>query len=608
MRLGAYYIGERECEFAVWAPHRENVSVKILSPEERIIQMNKDERGYWRAKAENVQPDTLYFYSLDESTDRADPASHYQPKGVHGPSQVIDHTNFKWDDGDWKGVPLREMIIYELHVGAFTPEGTFAAIIERLDDLADLGISAIEIMPVAQFPGWRNWGYDGTYPFAVQDSYGGPQGLKALVNACHQKGLSIILDVVYNHLGPEGNYLENFGPYFTDKYRTPWGKAINFDDQYSDEVRNYFIENALHWFRNYHIDALRLDATDAIHDHSARPFLGELAESVAIFSDRQRRRHLLIAESDMNDVRVIQPKEIGGYAVDAQWCDDFHHSLWTLITGESDGYYKGFGNLSHLVKAYREGFVYSGQYSDYRKRRHGNSSAGRPGYQFVVCAQNHDQIGNRMLGERVSHLVSFESAKLAASVVLLSPFIPLLFMGEEYAETAPFLYFVSHHDSFLIAAVQTGRKAEFQAFKWKGEPPDPQAEETFLKSKLNWSLRNEGRHRTMLGLYRHLIELRKSISSLGEFDKSRLEVRGQETTRIISLRRWCNNDHIFCVMNFSEQSSSYLPELPQMNWNKILDTADTRWNGPGTSLPGHIKPGEELTIRPMSFALYRAEN
>lgn len=604
MRVGSLFSGHERCEFTVWAPHRETVSVKIVSPEERIIPMMKDERGYWHAIAENISPDTLYFYRLDESVERPDPASHLQPQGVHGPSQVVDHVTFEWNDFDWSGISLREMIIYELHVGTFTEEGTFKAIIDRLDDLFDLGVNAIEIMPVAQFPGARNWGYDGVYPFAAQTSYGGPQGLKSLVNACHQKGLSVILDVVYNHLGPEGNYLQNFGPYFTASYRTPWGDAVNFDGAYSDEVRNYFIENALHWFRDYHIDALRLDATDAIYDNSARPFLGELAERVAIFSDKQHRKYLLIAESDLNDVRVIQPKEIGGYGIDAQWCDDFHHSLWTLLTGERNGYYEDFGHIEHLVKSFREGFVYSGQYSSYRKKHQGSSSASRPGHQFIICSQNHDQIGNRMMGERLSQLVPFEAGKLAAGAVMLSPFVPLLFMGEEYGEQSPFLYFVSHTDADLIEAVRLGRKADFQTFKWLGEPPDAQSEETFLRSKLNWELRNEGPHKVLLDLYRRLIKLRKTTSALSNLDKESLEITGSEETRLILLRRWSADGQIFCPMNFNREAVSFRAELSPIKWTKILDTADTIWSGPGASLPDSIESGQELVIQPLSFALY----
>jgi maltooligosyltrehalose trehalohydrolase len=359
-------------------------------------------------------------------------------------------------------------------VGTFTPEGTFEAIIPHLDELRELGITAVELMPVAQFPGTRNWGYDGVYPFAVQNSYGGPEGLKRLVNACHGRGIAVVLDVVYNHLGPEGNYLWDFGPYFTDRYKTPWGSAINFDGPHSDPVRRLFIENALYWVTEFRMDGLRIDAVHGILDFSAYPFLEELASAVHEKAERLNRRVYVIAESDLNDTRVIRSRELGGYGLDAQWNDDFHHALHTLLTEDQTGYYQDFGRLGDLVKAFREGFVCSGQYSSYRRRRHGNSSRDIPAGCFVVFAQNHDQVGNRMRGERLSQLVCRERMKLAAGVVFLSPFIPLLFMGEEYGETAPFPYFISHSDADLVEAVRRGRREEFAAFGWSQEPPDPQ--------------------------------------------------------------------------------------------------------------------------------------
>ena len=373
MKIGAHYQATGQCEFTLWAPLAEQIDLEIIYPHRKTIPMEPCERGYWRA-VDTLPPGTRYLYKLNAAESRPDPASHFQPQGVHGPSQVVDHRQFSWEDERFKGVEPAEMIIYELHVGTFTPEGTFEAIIPRLDDLKKLGITAIELMPIAQFPGERNWGYDGVYPFAVQSSYGGPEGLKKLVNACHRKNIAVLLDVVYNHLGPEGNYLGEFGPYFTDKYRTPWGRAINFDGAYSNGVRNYFIENALYWFDRYHIDALRIDAIHGIFDMSAKHFLQELAESVEEFSVNDKRKHYLIAESDLNDAQVIRPRELGGYGIDAQWCDDFHHALHTLLTQEERGYYQDFGTVDQLVTTLKEGYVYSGQYSPYRKRNHGNSS------------------------------------------------------------------------------------------------------------------------------------------------------------------------------------------------------------------------------------------
>ena len=607
MRIGAHYSGDGRCEFVVWAPFLKNVSLKIISPQEKIFPMEKDTRGYWRTTTEHASAQTLYLFRLEEQRERPDPASHFQPSGVHEASQVLDHTSFMWEDGGWKNIPLAEMIMYELHIGTFTPEGTFDALIPRLSELKDLGINAIELMPVAQFPGERNWGYDGVYHFAVQHSYGGPEGLKRLVNACHKEKIAVILDVVYNHLGPEGNYLWDYGPYFTDKYRTPWGSAINFDDAYSNEVRNFFIENALHWFNNYHIDALRIDAIHGISDLSAKPFLEELAEIVEEFSSKEGRRFYLIAESDLNDSRVIRPRKSGGFGIDAQWCDDFHHCIHTLLTGENDGYYIDFGNLQHLVKSIREGFVYSGEYSEFRKRNHGNSSQNRPADQFIVFSQNHDQTGNRMLGERLSHLVSFESLKLAAGIVLLSPYIPLLFMGEEYGEEAPFVYFISHSDPNLINAVQKGRKEEFSAFRWKGEPLDPQATETFLRSKINWDNRTRGHHKVLLDFYKHLITVRGQTPALSNLDKGSLDVSGFEDSKILCIRRWARDNEVFCIFNFQESDISYTVSLPGSIWVKILDSSDGTWNGPGSLLPEKINTGEELKLRGRGFALYYKE-
>ena len=611
VKIGADYQPDGTCHFDVWAPAREEVTLKIVSPRERWISMERVDRGYWEAIVPDLSPDTQYLYRLDGDKERPDPASHFQPGGVHGPSQVVDHHRFGWLDHAWKGLELAEMIIYELHVGAFTPSGTFEAIIPRLKDLKALGVSAIEIMPVAQFPGERNWGYDGVYPFAVQDSYGGPEALKRLVNACHQAGLGVILDVVYNHLGPEGNYFWDFGPYFTNRYRTPWGDAVNFDGPYSDEVRNFFIENALHWFTRYHIDALRLDAVHAIHDRSATPFLLELAERTKALSQELHRPCHLIAESDMNDVRLIAPPALGGCGLDAVWSDDFHHALHSLLTGEKHGYYVDFGAVHHLVKAMGEGFAYAGEYSTYRKHRHGNSSKDRPCRQFVVFSQNHDQVGNRMLGERLSRLVDFEGLKLCAGLVLLSPYVPLLFMGEEYGEEAPFLYFVSHSDPDLIEAVRTGRREEFASFSWYGEPPDPQSPQTFLLSKLQWQKRKDGRHQTLLSFHKALIELRREIPALSTLDRSRLRVQGWEERKTLLVHRWdgTESSRVLCFFNLNNEVSQLeMPAfVPEPVWKKKLDSSETIWGGPGTALPDTLVAKQPVILKARSLAVYVEE-
>jgi maltooligosyltrehalose trehalohydrolase len=585
--LGATYLGDGQCHFRVWAPSAQQVEVHITGPQEETAGLTRDQRGYHQVTLIGVEPGTLYYYQLDGNLERPDPASRYQPQGVHGPSQVID-PSFPWDDQHWRGIPLTEYVIYELHVGTFTAEGTFDAIIPYLDELKELGIMAVELMPVAQFPGGRNWGYDGVGLFATQNSYGGPKGLKALVNACHQKGLAVVLDVVYNHLGPEGNYLGDFGPYFTERYRTPWGSALNLDGPHSDEVRQFFIENARYWITEYHIDALRLDAVHAILDHSPRTFLEDLVAAVRERTDELDRRAYLIAESAANDVRLLKSQEMGGYGLDGQWSDDLHHCLHTLLTGEQSGYYQDYGKVHHLAKALREGFAYSGEYSAYRRRRHGSPSRSIPARSFVVCAQNHDQVGNRMRGERLSQLVSFEALKLSVGVLLLSPYIPLLFMGEEYGETAPFPYFISHTDPELVEAVRKGRKEEFAAFQQLGEPPDPQDEGTFQSAKLNHELRHQGQHQTLLELYRELLDLRKKVPALAHLSKDYLEVVGYEYPAVLFLRRWYGPSELAAVFHFGDNSTSVTVPLPPGRWRKLIDSAEERWEGLGSSIPSDL--------------------
>ncbi|MBI4319175.1 MAG: malto-oligosyltrehalose trehalohydrolase [Chloroflexi bacterium] len=606
--LGAKYLGQGQCQFVVWAPYAQNVDICLAPPGERRGPMEAVGKGYHHAVLEGVQAGSLYRYRLDGQKELPDPASRFQPQGVHGPSQVVD-LDFAWEDGCWFGLPLQDYILYELHVGAFTAEGTFEALIPHLDYLKNLGITALEIMPVGQFPGDRNWGYDGVYPFAVQNTYGGPTGLKKLVNACHHQGLAVVLDVVYNHLGPEGNYLRDFGPYFTDRYRTPWGPAINLDGSHSDEVRHFFVENALFWITEFHIDALRLDAIHAIFDRSARPFLSELAEAVQRRARRLNRRAHLIAESDLNDARIILPRQLGGYGLDAQWSDDFHHALHTVLTGERTGYYRDFGEIEQLSRAFRDGYVYTGQYSPNRQHRHGNSPRLCPAHQFVVSAQTHDQVGNRVNGDRLSQLIRFEGLKLAAGAVLLSPFVPLLFMGEEYGESAPFPYFISHLDPGLVDAVRRGRREEFAAFAWLGEPPDPQDEATFRRAKLDHRLRRKGQHRVLLDFYRELTRLRKTVQPLASLSKEHLEARAYETERMLYLHRWSGDEEVILFFNFNDAPASATLPIPTGRWRKALDSSDRRWRGSGSRIPEHFtSPGRvTLPLSPLSLVLFHAE-
>jgi maltooligosyltrehalose trehalohydrolase len=601
--LGAIHRGDGRCEFVVWAPYCDS-GVILRRDGKDDAPMAHLPRGYYQLLLHDVAPGTRYSYILGEHKVRPDPASRFQPEGVHGPSEVVDRS-FPWTDDGWVNPPLTEYVFYELHTGTFSAEGTLEAVVARLGYLKDLGVTAIELMPVAQFPGNRNWGYDGVFPFAVQNSYGGPRALKHLVNAAHREGLAVVLDVVYNHLGPEGNYLRDFGPYFTDRYTTPWGSALNFDGPDSDEVRRFFIENALFWVSEFHVDALRLDAIHAIVDSSARPFVQELADAV---HERVETAYV-IAESDLNDIRVVQPSRCGGLGCDALWNDNFHHALHALITGERDGYYQDFGTVADLAAAFNEGFVYSGQYSPFRRRRFGNSAKGVPAERFVVCAQNHDQIGNRAKGDRLSTLIDFESLKLAAGIVLLSPYLPLLFMGEEYGETAPFLYFTSHSDPVLIDAVRRGRKEEFAAFSWQGEVADPQDENTFLRSRLTPETFHNPSQRLLRDFYRELLALQRKIPTLSHPAMERCQAIpiGQEA---LFVKRWFGSNELLFLFHFSGSIADLTVTFPAGEWKKIFHSADRHWkpgwNGVGDA-PAEltVSTGECLiTLMPRSFVLY----
>jgi maltooligosyltrehalose trehalohydrolase len=605
--LGAS-VSEGGVRFRVWAPKASSVLLVLMGDKEPYL-MNPEDRGCFSTFIQGLEPGRRYCYLLNEDQPRPDPVSRFQPEGVHGPSEVVDPGLFKWQDQDWKGISLDEMILYEIHTGAFTNEGTFGAIIPLLDYLKnELGVTTIELMPVAQFPGERNWGYDGVYLYAPQNSYGGPEGLKSLINACHQKGLAVILDVVYNHLGPEGNYLGDYGPYFTDRYKTPWGPAINFDGPESDEVRRFFIDNALYWATEYHMDGLRIDAIHGIFDFSAKHILEDIREAVHREAKRLERPIVVIAESDLNDVRVINPSSKGGYGLDAQWNDDFHHCLHTLLTGEQNGYYQDFGDFNQFVKALQEGFVYCGQYSPFRRRRHGSSSKHLPPSKFVIFSQNHDQVGNRLKGDRLSTLVSFEASKLAAGVILLSPNIPLLFMGEEYGEEAPFQYFIHHSDHDLIEAVRKGRKEEFSAFQWNAETPDPQDEVTFLRSKINLDLRHEGKNQILLQFYEALINLRKDLYPCSSVDEKGIWIEGFGREKAILIRWEYGQDRVMGLFNFNDKPIKIFIDIEKGDWEKIFSSASEEWGGMGALVPESIHSGGSggiFVLDTNAFALYR---
>jgi maltooligosyltrehalose trehalohydrolase len=521
--------------FRLWAPNANQVELKIGSD---FFGMTRGDGNWWRTEIPLAKTGIDYAFVLDGGEPVPDPRSPWQPNGIHGPSRTVDHGAFSWTDKRWQAKPLSSAIVYELHVGTFTPQGTFIAAIDKLDYLVDLGVTHIELMPVAEFSGTHGWGYDGVDLYAPHHAYGEPDDLKRLVDATHARGLAVILDVVYNHLGPAGNYLARFGPYFTQRYATPWGEAINFDGPQSDEVRRFFCDNALMWLRDYHFDGLRIDAVHAILDTSAIHFLEQLAGEVADLQAQTDRQLALIAESDLNDPRIIRPREIGGYGMLAQWSDDFHHALHCVLTGERAGYYRDFGSLADLAKALQRVFVYDGRYSVFRRRRHGRPPSGLSGHSFLGYLQTHDQIGNRAKGERSSHLMSVARLKIAAALVLTGPVVPMLFQGEEWGATSPFLYFTDHKDPQLARNVTEGRRREFASFGWKpDEVPDPQAVETFERSKLNWTERDKEPHAGLLAWHRRLIELRREIPALSDGRLDRVEVSFDEQKKWLVVRR-----------------------------------------------------------------------
>jgi maltooligosyltrehalose trehalohydrolase len=603
LQFGASVRDGGSVEFRVWAPKVTNLAVRILREPPLTVSMTRTAASEFVVTVPNVGEGTDYFYVLEGERERPDPVSRWQPRGVHGPSRVVDPDSFRWSDQTWSGIALKDFIIYELHTGTFPPEGTFESIIPRLPYLRDLGISAIEIMPVAEFPGNRNWGYDGSGLYPPQSSYGGPIGLKNLVDACHRHGLAIVMDVVYNHLGPEGNYLPEFAPCFTDAHHTPWGKAINFDGPESDGVRRWVIDNALYWLTEYHVDALRLDAIHGIYDFGARHILDELSEA---FQDQARclkRQACIIAESDLEDVRIINPRAVGGYALDAQWHDDFHHALYALLTGEREGFLMDFGALADLAKSVREGFVHDWKYSRYRRRHYGSSSKHRPGEQFVGFIQNHDQVANTSRGKRLSTSVSPQQQKLAAVLTLCSPFLPLLFMGEEYGETAPFLFFTSFEDTDLVAAVREGRKKELGAHYSESDFTDPQAQSTLERCKLDWSKPSLPPHSETLRLCRDLIALRKQYSCLGNCRKDLTEIWFDEQSKFFVMKRTDpSGSAALLVCNFSNNPQNIPVTAEPQGWRLALWTGDAAYGSNSGARPAEmLTAGANSDVRLSAF-------
>jgi maltooligosyltrehalose trehalohydrolase len=572
--------------FRVWAPRVERMGVVVDGARH---EMESQPRGWWIASVEQAGPGSRYGYLPDdEEKPLPDPQSAWQPEGVHGLSALIDHSAFRWHDAEWRPRTLASSVIYELHLGTFTPEGTLDGAIGRLDYLAELGITHVELMPLAAAEGERGWGYDGVALFAPLAAYGGPEALKRFVDAAHARGLAVLIDVVYNHFGPSGNYTGRFGPYITELHMTPWGGAVNFEDAGSAEVREFFIANALMWLRDYHMDGLRVDAVHAFVDRSATHFLRQMEEEVRALGNHTGKHYVVIAESDLNNPRLVQAREAGGYGLDAQWSDDFHHALWTVLTGERSGYYEDFGSMAELAKALKEVFVYQGQYSPYRRRNHGRPVGSLPADRFLGYIQNHDQVGNRAQGERLSHLVGMGRAKLAAALVLLGPFVPMLFQGEEFAASAPFQYFTQFEDKELGRLVSEGRRREFVGFGWAPEQvPDPQDEATFLRSKLNWEEIAEGEHAEMLDWYRRLIALRRSESALTCGMLERESVIFSEEQKWLRMRRG--------TIEVAVNAGSSAIKLPIVRCAEVLMSSakESCLDGDGLRLP----PGSVAVLR-----------
>jgi len=550
---------------------------------ERVLLMNgPNRRGWWMLEvAESGCGDDYAFLIDDDPTAYPDPRSLAQPTGVHGPSRLYDHSAFEWHDQLWRGSPKTGAVLYEMHLGTFSKEGTFDGAIPHLDYLADLGITRVELMPIAEFAGARGWGYDGVSLFATHEPYGGPDGLKRFVDACHSKGISVILDVVFNHFGPVGNYTNKFGPYLTEKHRTPWGDAVNLDEGGSDEVRRFFCDNALMWLRDYHCDGLRFDAVHEFIDRSSVHFMEQLSVEVERLGATLGREFYLIAESDLNDPRVVRPREAHGYGMDSQWSDDFHHSLFTLLYTKEPGrgYYDDFGSMADLHKALKHAYVYDGKYSGYRKRKHGRPVEVLSAHHFIHFDQNHDQVGNRALGERLEHLCGLDVAKVAIGVVLTAPYIPMLFMGEEWATSSPFLYFADHEDEEMRVLVAEGRKRDFAAF-FGDEVPNPEALETFEKSKLNWDEIGKGKHAEMLAWTKALIKLRRCTVSLNDGDMHHLIVSTDDKRKTLVMQR----EEVRILVNFGDQLSSF--DLLEGEKLCLVSRSDVEVEGNAIELPG----------------------
>ncbi len=592
---------EQGAEVRLWAPYAEKVEICINS--EKTIPLIKRHLGYWYLFTKMLQAGDRYEFILNNDRHLPDPASLSQPDGVKGTSEAIDLAGFKWTDQQWVNPALHTYIFYELHTGTFSPEGNFEAVGRKIGHLKQLGITALELMPVSAFPGTRNWGYDVVFPFAVQKSYGGAQELQKLVNLCHEQGIAVVLDVVFNHMDVEGNYLGDYGPYFTKKYKTPWGNAVNFDDAGCDSVRQYFIENALMWFRDFHIDALRLEAVHDIRDFGPVHILRAIREKADELMAHTGKTYYLIVECNLNDTRFINPLQDQGYGMHAQWNDEFHHALRVAAGQKPRGYYADFNGVSDLAKAYKQAYVYDGQYSPYRDKTFGTKAEHNTGDQFVVFSQNHNQIGNRMMGERSSELMSFAMQKLIAGAVMVSPYLPLLFMGEEWAEPHPFLYFTEHNDRVPAKPVKKGRREKHRYFQPPQGMPDPFDKSSFEYSQLQWRLIEQEPHATLFKYYQALIKLRSQYLPLNLFTRNQLDASYNFVAQSIQLHRWNGDQHIYVFMNFSDKRQTVALPFSETPWHKLLYSEDLQWKGRVMS-PATVTGGVPFYMEPESFLVY----
>lgn len=602
-KIGPHFLQNGKCKFTVWAPSVADIALHIIYPENKVIPLRKTGNGYWECKLEAINSNYLYYYRINNSIERPDPASKFQPNGVSGPSRVLAHRDFRWKDKNWHIFDFKKLVIYELHIGTFSSEGTYSGVISKLDYLVDLGVNCIELMPIAQFSGSYNWGYDGAFPFAPHNSYGEPSELKKMVQSCHLKGIAVILDVVYNHLGPEGGCLDIYGPYFSNMNKTPWGKSFNFTENYSEDVKNYFYENALSWLQDYHFDGLRIDAVDYMYEYGAAPFLYELNRKVKKLSKLLGKKKYLIAESDINSHNIVASLNKGGSGFKAKWNNEYHHFNYAILTGERDKYCARYNKMENLVSFLKEGLIYHNCKTGSQKKR--KSFASYKPQQIIIYLQNHDLIGNRPNGERLSSLMGIEALKLTSGLMFILPHIPMLFMGEEYAEDVPFLFFADYQNETLLAEIENNRGKEFAKAGWTGIQISSSIQQAFINSKLKWFSEEDKNNSKIFNYYKYLILLKKTHPVLKQHKNIHTYVSCKSTSRILIYKRWWKEKQIVAIMNYSKNPAVICVQLEKGGWSKILDSTDICWAGNGTEIPEAIcNAKSQLKLKALSIVIF----